>query len=321
MSDSVLTESSSVPFSSNTAGGLLRQAREAKSLRLDVLAATIKVTTAKLEALEANRFERLPDATFTRALAQAVCRSLKIDPAPVLALLPPPNGHRLEEVAEGLKTPFNERPGRLVPGQWFKLSAATVWVSALLVLAALLLYLVPPGWITVPRLSSASPASAPEAATPTHEPTPPDAEPTAQDRAATPTGTGQDTPPNGASTTAAPSSAAVLPATPIAGVVPPATTGAAATATSTAAAPSAPAPGAAALQFTTTGPSWIGVTDGAGNSLIGRLVQPGETIALNGAPPLTLRIGHASTVQMRLRGEPFDLKKYIRDDVARLQLK
>ena len=317
MSDSVVTESSSAAFSANTAGGLLRQAREARSLRLDVLAATIKVTTAKLEALEANRFERLPDATFTRALAQAVCRSLKIDPTPVLALLPPPNGHRLEQVAEGLKTPFNERPGRLVPGQWLKLSAATIWVSVLLVLAALLLYLAPAGWIAVPRLSSSLPASAPESTPMTVEPTPPGAEPIGGDRPAIGSGGGQADSPAGAPAAAASSPVVVVPETPSAAALTAAPSGAAAVAV----APAARSPGAARLQFTTTGPSWIGVTDGAGNSLIGRLVQPGETIALDVAPPLTLRVGHASTVQTRFRGQPVDLKKYSHDDVARLQLK
>ena len=80
-----------------SAGRLLREAREAQGLHIAALAAAIKVAPRKLELLEADRFDELPDATFTRALAQTVCRALKIDPAPVLALLPPPPGHRLEQ--------------------------------------------------------------------------------------------------------------------------------------------------------------------------------------------------------------------------------
>ena len=49
----------------------------------------IKVAPRKLEALEADRYDELPDLTFTRALAQTVCRALKIDAEPVLAKLPP----------------------------------------------------------------------------------------------------------------------------------------------------------------------------------------------------------------------------------------
>src|SRR5512139_1471230 len=95
-----------------TAGAMLRQARQAQGMHIAVLAAATKVPQRKLEALEADRFDELPDATFTRALAQTVCRTLKTDPAPVLALLPKAPGHRLEHVAEGINAPFRERPGQ-----------------------------------------------------------------------------------------------------------------------------------------------------------------------------------------------------------------
>ena len=39
----------------------------------------------KLEALEDDRYDQLPDAVFARALASSVCRTLKVDPQPVLA--------------------------------------------------------------------------------------------------------------------------------------------------------------------------------------------------------------------------------------------
>ena len=101
-----------------SAGRLLREAREKQGLHIAALAAAIKVPPKKLEALEADRFDALPDATFARALAQTVCRALKIDPAPVMRLLPRPSGHRLETVGEGLNTPFRERPGVLVQSSW-----------------------------------------------------------------------------------------------------------------------------------------------------------------------------------------------------------
>ena len=55
-----------------SAGRLLREARERQGLHIAALAAAIKVTQKKLELLEADRFEALPDATFTRALAREV---------------------------------------------------------------------------------------------------------------------------------------------------------------------------------------------------------------------------------------------------------
>ncbi|WP_431272968.1 type IV pilus biogenesis/stability protein PilW [Variovorax ureilyticus] len=71
-----------------TAGGMLREAREAHGLHLDVVAAALKVSPQKLAALEADDIASLPDPVFARALAASVCRALRIDPAPVLAKLP-----------------------------------------------------------------------------------------------------------------------------------------------------------------------------------------------------------------------------------------
>jgi len=59
-----------------TAGQMMRAARERRGMHIAVLAAAIKVPQRKLEALEADRYEELPDITFARALAQAVCRAL-----------------------------------------------------------------------------------------------------------------------------------------------------------------------------------------------------------------------------------------------------
>ncbi|HSV82920.1 MAG TPA: helix-turn-helix transcriptional regulator, partial [Ramlibacter sp.] len=81
-----MSEFEAVPGPS--AGTLLRRAREAAGLHVEALAASLKVPAAKLEALEADRYEELPDAVFARALASSICRTLKIDPRPVLERLP-----------------------------------------------------------------------------------------------------------------------------------------------------------------------------------------------------------------------------------------
>jgi len=198
--------------SAPSAGRLLREARERQGLHIAALAAAIKVAPKKLELLEADRFDALPDATFTRALAQTVCRALKIDPAAVLVLLPPATaGHRLEQVGSGLNAPFRERPG--VAGQReapMPRLGAVFWITALILVAALGLYFAPPHWlslaewqptatkrpVTSPAATPAvtlppAPASAvapPDAtldsagsATPGAEPTPPGAEPIPRD--------------------------------------------------------------------------------------------------------------------------------------------
>jgi cytoskeleton protein RodZ len=156
-----------------SAGTLLRQARTAQGVHIAVLAAQIKVTPGKLEALENDRYEQLLDAAFARALAQTVCRQLRLDPEPVLARLPHLSSRSLASVA-GLGTPFRERPGQPSgddPPWW---SRPVVWGPGLILLAALVLYLLPEH--VTGRL--ALPWQSPEAATTPATPAAPASGPT-----------------------------------------------------------------------------------------------------------------------------------------------
>jgi transcriptional regulator with XRE-family HTH domain len=149
-----------------SAGAMLKAAREREGLHVAVLAATIKVAPAKLEALEQDRYDELPNATFTRALAQSVCRSLKIDPRPVLALLPqvevPPS--------KGRWAAEHAVPGPPVAHDGAGLAWASkpmFWAGGLLLLAAVVVGMVPPDlvqqWMSSPP-PVALPASAPASA-------------------------------------------------------------------------------------------------------------------------------------------------------------
>lgn len=135
-------DTSTVPPVNPTAGALLRQFREAHGFQVDTLAQLLRVSPAKLEALEADRLGDLPDAMFARALTLAVCRQLKTDAAPVLALLPGQDVSRLAAKNErGLDFPL-ERPSLLpqssfvVVSHWF---TPVRWVAlAILTLAVLI---------------------------------------------------------------------------------------------------------------------------------------------------------------------------------------
>lgn len=132
-----------------TAGAWLRNARQQRGLHIAALAVMLKVPQAKLEALEADRFDLLPDATFARALATAMCRALKVDPAPVLALLPRSSEQGLD-VRPGLNQPFRERGtgSAIDAGALSVLARPVVWGPALLLVAAAAVYWVPAGWIS-----------------------------------------------------------------------------------------------------------------------------------------------------------------------------
>ncbi len=277
------------PQAAPTAGGLLRQARQAQGMHIAMLAAATKVPQRKLEALEADRLDELPDATFTRALAQTVCRALKIDPAPVLALLPQPAGHRLEQVAEGINAPFRDRPGMSQGGEGLNIGSPAVWAPLLVLLLAAVVYFLPAGTVKLPGAPAASaPAASPSASLPAAVAAPPA---------------------TAASVVVETVHSAPAAAEPAAGV-----------ATAAASAPAAEAAPAGVLQLRTSAESWVEVTDARGATLLSRLLQPGETVGVDGATPLRLTVGNAAATQVSFRGQPVAMTT-TRDNVARMELK
>lgn len=290
-----------------TAGGMLRAAREKQGLHIAALAAAIKVTPRKLDALENDRHDELPDATFVRALAQTVCRTLKIDAKPVLDLLPPAPSVALEPGSGGLGTPFRERPGRIEPGLSPSSVRPLVWAAAVLVLLALAVYFAPSSWWAV--FSRATPAAG-------------DATPvtlTAPVPVAVPTGG------DAAASAASAAAAAVPDAAPVAPPQPAAAPQVRGETVFSAPPAEAAASGAAVavsgmLQIRCAEESWVEVRDARGQSLLSRNVQPGESVGLDGALPLRITIGNAAATQLAFRGQPVNLAGRTRDNVARLEL-
>ena len=294
--------------SAQEAGALLRDARLKQNLHIAALAASIKVAPAKLEALEAGRFDELPDATFARALAQSVCRVLKIDAQPVLALLPTGAAAALEKVDAGLNTPFRERQGRAAPADWLLPRQPALWVALLLVGAAAAVALMPGSWVG--RWTPSSGESATTEARVETTITPPVATDTAASVAA-PTVTT-------APTTATLPSAAPLDA-PAASVPVAAASPMPASPVATAAAPVA-APSAAGAQLTARQATWVQVSDARGQVLLSRIVQAGEVVELTGPRPLRLRIGNVRGTELVDHGQAIDLASRTRDNVLNLEL-
>jgi cytoskeleton protein RodZ len=286
-----------------SAGAMLRTAREARGLHIAALAAAIKVAPRKLEALEGDRYGELPNLTFTRALAQTVCRALKIDAEPVLAKLPPTGDMpKLSRVGAGLNAPFHEAPGSRDPGEFTLLRKPAFWATLVVLAGALALALLPDRWMP---WHGASLSQSPEwLAT------------LAVRRAPAPVRAAAAAPVPPAPRTVvsdSPLPAALQPAAPHM-VVPPAPTppadGVAATAAST----------PATLALHANAESWVEVLDSRGQTLLSRIVQPGERVGLDGALPLRLTIGNAAATLLHFRGQPVDLAANTRDNVAHLQL-
>jgi cytoskeleton protein RodZ len=88
--------------------------------------------------------------------------------------------------------------------------------------------------------------------------------------------------------------------------------------------PTVPIPVIAAagvLQLQPSETSWIEVIDAHGKPLIARLVQPGESVGLDGAMPFKVKIGNANATEVVFRGQPLDLGPFTRDNMAKLELK
>lgn len=282
-----------------TAGALLRQARQAQGMHIAVLAAAIKVPQRKLEALEGDRFDELPDATFTRALAQTVCRTLKIDPAPVLALLPRLGGQRLEHVGEGINAPFRERPGQDQGSDWGIPLSPAVWAPLIVLALAAAIYFLPAGMISLPGSDGAASAvvvaAPPEASAPV-------AVPLAAPPAAAEPASAAAPEPAASTVVETVHSAPTLPDD------------------AASAAPAAP-PVAGVLVLRASAESWVEVLDARGQPLLSRVLLPGEAVGLDGALPIKLTIGNAGATEVSFRGRSVDLAPRTRDNVARLELK
>lgn len=305
------------PDKARSAGALLKAAREREGLHLAVLAATIKVSPAKLEALEQDRYTELPNATFARALAQSVCRSLKIDPRPVLALLPQTDAPPLEGAMGSLNTPFQERSSRgdvLAGLTWA--TKPLFWAGGLLLVAAVAVALVPGEVIDRWKAGVSGSLTDDGAVRPTALP----ASAGVSAVVLVPAGSGPaSSAPSGTASagaigaSAAASAAAVsaaVPAVAPAASAPPAQAGSAV----------APAP-AGLLRLTASAATWVEVTDSRGQVVFSRTLQAGEVAGVDGVPPLRARVGNVAGTALTFRGQAVDLAPYTRDNVARLELR
>ena len=295
-------------------GAMLRAARQQQGLHIAALAASLKVPSARLEALEAARYHELVDTTFTRALAQAMCRALRIDPVPVLALLPGSSPDALGRVDGGLNTPFREHGGRGLPADWAPWRHPVLWLVALLLLAAAAFVLVPAGALRDPPVPAAgapvmppdAPASAPlgALAAPAVDAA------TASLAASASTGTPAAADQVGA---AAVSATATLSAAPGGNNL------AAAARPALAQVPGV-GNGVATVYVRALHDTWIQAVDANQQTLLARMVAAGETVALSPVMPLRVRIGNVAGTELLLRGKPVDLSAGKRDNIASLTL-
>lgn len=311
---------------SMTAGTLLRQAREAAGLSLAGLAAALKVPAPKLEALEADDYAAFQDHVFMRALAQSVCRTLRMDSASVLALLPRTQLKSLADDRGSINATFKERSFKATGTSLGRENGSrkVAIIVLLLLAAAAAVYFLPKheGDAEEPQAGASDAAALVQPAGTVSEPV------AAQEPVAPAATTPADVP---AASAPAPASASA-PATsaPAAAAVP----APASTTTPAAPAADAPAEGAAATSAVTAAQtpggvlvmkanaqSWVQVKDSSGRVVLQKTLAAGESIGAEGALPLSVIIGNASGTEVRVRGELLEVAKTTRDNVARFEVK
>jgi cytoskeleton protein RodZ len=293
-----------------TAGDLLREAREAHGLHIEMVAAALKVPPQKLIALEADDIASLPDPVFARALAGSVCRALRIDPAPVLAKLPSTQKVSLAESDRTLKARISSGTPRWSGNNSRSSglpSRALLTVVVLLLIGAGALFWLPQSVFdqvgaSVARLTAHNGSDAGSASE------------SGAGGAASPEGTGAvaDTVP----------AQAVAPSGPVTADAPAAVAGTAAAAPLAAASAPAAASSSQQLVFVAREECWVTVTEAGGKQLLRRSIKAGETVGLSGTLPLSVVVGRASSVDVQVHGQPYDLKPVTKNGgVARFEVK
>ncbi len=281
-----------------TAGRLLRNAREAAGLHIAALAVSMKVPVKKLEALEADRADLLPDAVFVRALASSVCRALKIDSAPVLELLPQTVKPSFESGDKGINAPFKV-PGEVRSGSVFDLlKRPVVVVVALLLLSALAVVLMPemklPEFAATSDTTQTTVAQSKEpVASPEPVPVPAAEKP---EEKLPPVEVVPGPPP--VELTKQPVAEAVVPPTSSSIQKP-----------------------AEMIVIRAKGTTWVEVVDSTGAVLVRRTLQADGVTSATGVTPLAVVVGKADMVEVDVRGKPFNMSAISKDNVARFQVK
>jgi cytoskeleton protein RodZ len=276
-----------VPPPEDSVGATLARARAACGFTLEDVAQQLKFGPRQLEALEQDRFDNLPGGTFARGMVRSYARLLKLDAD---ALLERMQGKFNTPDSSQLAARFNQPVPFSDASRRSNLIYAVLSVLILVAVAGVLIE-----W-QQERSKATRLTFIPAAQVPLEPPRPVAAKP-AQDKAAP----------------AAPAApAAAAPA-------------AAAAAAAASAAADKPAPAVSAdtgrIVFQFDKESWVEVRDATGHRLLAQLMPGGSTRVIDGKPPFALVIGNAQYVHVVYEGQPFDLKPYIRVEVARFTLK
>ncbi|MGP1628379.1 MAG: helix-turn-helix domain-containing protein [Giesbergeria sp.] len=277
-----------------SAGALLREARLSAGVHIESIAFALKVPVSKIEALEEGDFTVLPDAVFARALAGSVCRTLKIDAAPILALLPQSEMHRLTSHNSGVNAVFRDGSERsLVQTAFARMSWPLALAVFVLLVGAGLLAWAPSSWLEVDFSESTSPGPATVATT-----------------SSASGDTGVSASIEMEKSTAAPVLPAQIASSQTTSVIPEPTPESG----------TLPVKNVPRVVFNAKGETWIQVKDAQGAVVLERILRDRDTASVTQPGKLSVVVGRADVTEVRVAGKNFDIVASARENVARFEV-
>ncbi|WP_345810896.1 RodZ domain-containing protein [Paraburkholderia sp. PREW-6R] len=326
-------------------GARLTQLRESKNWSIEDVSARLKVSAAKLRALESGDISHLPDTTFALGVVRSYAKMLGADPAPFTQALRREKGVPAPDLtmpaSSGRDLPRGKVSLSLGGGQ--QKSRSWLWgvAAVIVVIIALGMWHTNGGdssaWLarlkasangstnvatgTSGAVSQSQMAGSDTAATTA------DSTASAPQTQAAGANTASGVPmPAPLATGTSPSPAPVVTAmnaAPKAGSQPAATVTSASAANQSTAATSAPPAGEAIVALRVTQDSWFSVRGKDGKEIYSGLVHAGDTKEVTGEAPFKVTVGNKAGLQaLTLDGQPVDPSRYAaaKGNVARLTL-
>jgi cytoskeleton protein RodZ len=265
-------------------GARFSEARRVQNLTTADIARRLKLSVWQVEALESGQYDRLPGPIFVRGFIRNYARLLKLDPEELL-----------QAAADSMPQPAPRSETPPSPDIPFPTSSARRWPKYVMGAAAVvgLLAIYAFFWDEVETAETEPPTVT---ATPAPAPAQPSPKRTAEPQA--------NQPP-----------VAAQPAPRVAQEAPPAVVA------------SAPPqsermtdPDEREVRLVFDEESWVEIRDRNDTVIFYQLNASGTVRRVRGLPPLSIVVGNAHGVRMTYGGQPIDLARHTRIDVARLTL-
>ena len=279
-------------------GAMLRARRLELGLSQADVASSVKLPARRIEAMEQERWEELPDGPYLRGFLRNIARALSLDAAVLMARVDASlmRAHSPDSILIPQGAPHAMLPRRNGPADERRGGRALVYGAFVFALVAALI-----AWSgtesfdrTVAMARGLGGSSVPVA----------DAPSTVVD--------GRVAQPRDAT-----DAAVVVPSASAPAAVSPAV---AATTVDKPASLASVAGTDLSLLFHFNEDSWVEVRSADGKVLLQRLNAAGSEQEVDGEAPFSLVVGNAKGVALKFRGQPVDLTPYTRDSVARFKL-